>query len=98
MINSFEILKFKIFNDLLLKKYFITNGINYGGDFLIYKDDPIKVHSFSILIILKCNEFNINFLQESIRISNNVNKSLVLCFNNENDELQYLNFNFENLL
>ncbi|KAJ3386551.1 hypothetical protein HDU92_002413 [Lobulomyces angularis] len=69
---------------------YLSNGLKFGGDFLVYFHDPISVHARYILKIfknttreIKEEEAKINFnLLELIkfgRLSNNVNKTFILA-------------------
>eukprot|EP00056_Hartaetosiga_gracilis_P021514 m.24665 g.24665 ORF g.24665 m.24665 type:complete len:241 (+) comp9122_c0_seq13:341-1063(+) len=41
----------KVYSDLVMKGYFLTGGIKFGGDFLVYPGDPIRFHSHFVAII-----------------------------------------------
>ena len=56
--TSCKKLRYHVFVDLWEKGYYLTSGINFGGDFLAYPGDPIRYHSFFIVIIVPWGEEN----------------------------------------
>ena len=50
--TSCEKLRYQVFEDLWEKGYYLTSGVYFGGDFLAYPGDPIRYHSFFIVIIV----------------------------------------------
>nr|CAI5827725.1 unnamed protein product [Callosobruchus analis] len=50
-LNYTSELKCAVFNDLWSKGYYITEGVKFGGDFLVYYGDPICYHA---IFIVKC--------------------------------------------
>lgn len=52
-------LKYSIFLDLWKRKYFITNGNSFGGDFLIYPQDPIICHASHVVHVLNTGRVSI---------------------------------------
>lgn len=49
---SADPVKYAVFRDLWRRKYFITNGHSFGGDFLIYPQDPIICHASHVVHVL----------------------------------------------
>ncbi|RHZ80665.1 hypothetical protein Glove_134g208 [Diversispora epigaea] len=72
--------KFKIFYDLWKKGYFITSGIKFGGDYLLYSGDPLKFHSQYITTIMDKNKMisSLDIITFG-RLGKAVKKSYMLC-------------------
>lgn len=86
--------KFKIYSYLHLRNYYLTCGAKFGGDFLVYKGDPLIYHS---LFILKCLPSKAEFSKLTIkdiitygRLATNVKKSYLIAYidnNHQNDNV-----------
>ncbi|CAG8529342.1 7313_t:CDS:2 [Diversispora eburnea] len=72
--------KFKIFYDLWKKGYFITSGIKFGGDYLLYSGDPLRFHSQYIATIMDRNKIisSLDIITFG-RLGKAVKKSYMLC-------------------
>ncbi|CAF1489126.1 unnamed protein product [Adineta steineri] len=94
----------EIFCDLYEKNLFISNGHKFGGDYLVYFDDPSKSHS---TFIIKCilNHQNqssslipLTHLIAQCRVAVNVNKIFVLATktssSSSSSQIQYLSMNW----
>lgn len=44
--------QFSVFRDLWRRNYFITNGNSFGGEFLIYPQDPIVCHASHVVHVM----------------------------------------------
>ena len=42
---------FKVYLDLYEKGYYITPGGKFGADFILYEDDPLKIHGFALVFV-----------------------------------------------
>ena len=73
-----ERLRYAVFHDLWLKGYYLTSGLKYGGDYLVYRDDPSKVHSDFIAIVLAWKQ-PISSIVSLGRLGSKVKKSTLLC-------------------
>ena len=75
-----EKLHYRVFLDLWEKGYYLTSAVNFGGDFLAYPGDPIRYHSFYIVIIIpwgrKVRPFDII---SAGRLGASVKKTALLC-------------------
>lgn len=75
-----EKLHYRVFLDLWEKGYYLTSAVNFGGDFLAYPGDPMKYHSFYIVIIIpwgrKIRPFDII---SAGRLGASVKKTALLC-------------------
>lgn len=67
-----------VFCDLWEKGYYITSGLKYGGDFLVYADDPSKTHSTYIAVVLPQTQ-QISHWAALARVANKVRKKVLLC-------------------
>ncbi|CAG8656373.1 8513_t:CDS:2, partial [Funneliformis mosseae] len=47
-----DIQKYKVYCDLWDQGYYITSGIKFGGDYLLYPGDPLRYHSHFIATVL----------------------------------------------
>ncbi|CAB4481704.1 uncharacterized protein OCT59_001910 [Rhizophagus irregularis] len=86
-----DIQKYKIYSDLWNKGYYITSGIKFGGDYLLYPGDPLKYHSHFIATV-----FDINKIISPMdiitfgRLGTTVKKSYMLCsWNQQEDKAIY---------
>lgn len=50
--TEIEILRYRVFLDLWEKGFYITPGSKFGGEFLAYPGDPIKFHSFYVVLVV----------------------------------------------
>ncbi|XP_068683959.1 tRNA-splicing endonuclease subunit Sen34-like [Montipora foliosa] len=79
-----ERLRYKVFADLWEKGFYLTSGVNFGGDFLAYPGDPSRYHSFYVVIIIpwerKITPFEII---SAGRLGASVKKTALLCSMNE---------------
>ena len=73
-----EKLKYAVFHDLWLKGYYITSGLKYGGDYLVYRDNPSKVHSDFIAVVLPWKQ-PISSVVSLGRLGSKVKKNTLLC-------------------
>ncbi|XP_044732650.1 probable tRNA-splicing endonuclease subunit sen34 [Chrysoperla carnea] len=90
-------IRYKVFTDLWDRGYYVTDGLTFGGDFLVYEGDPSIFHASSII---KCvDDFNYNFNVPEIvslgRLGNSVKKKMVLAAIQET-KICYLTLTWEN--
>ena len=85
-----EKLKYAVFHDLWLKGYFLTSGLKYGGDYLVYRDNPNKVHSDFIAIVTPWQQ-SIGSIVSLGRLGSKVKKTTLLCsVEGEKDPVRYV--------
>ena len=70
--------KYAVFHDLWLKGYYLTSGLKYGGDYLVYRDNPNKVHSDFIAIVIPWQQPIDNIVALG-RLGSKVKKNVLLC-------------------
>jgi tRNA splicing endonuclease len=99
-------LRCDVFADLYLnknQKYWISNGQKFGGDYLLYFDDPSRCHSAFIITCVLRNEIERNstiipltHLIARCRVAVNVNKTCVLASRKSptSSEIEYLTINW----
>eukprot|EP01103_Thecamoeba_quadrilineata_P020334 TRINITY_DN866_c0_g1_i1.p1 TRINITY_DN866_c0_g1~~TRINITY_DN866_c0_g1_i1.p1 ORF type:complete len:120 (-),score=28.57 TRINITY_DN866_c0_g1_i1:71-430(-) len=51
-----ETRKYEIYSDLWLKGYFISSGMKFGADYLVYPGDPNLFHATFIVRVVDANE------------------------------------------
>ncbi|XP_065898297.1 tRNA-splicing endonuclease subunit Sen34-like [Dysidea avara] len=87
-----EELHYKVFRDLWTKGYYLTAGLKYGGDYLVYPGDPFLVHSHYVAIVKDSSEvFSTQQLILAGRVTTKVKKNVLLCSQNtSNGELVYI--------
>ncbi|KAI9291918.1 tRNA-intron endonuclease catalytic domain-like protein [Neoconidiobolus thromboides FSU 785] len=69
------------------QKFFITSGSKFGGDYLLYYDDPERCHSRHIVNTYEPNQlFTLNQLVSYGRLATGVNKTRVLATVKKEDE------------
>lgn len=85
-----EMLHYRVFLDLWEKGYYLTSGIKFGGDLLAYPGDPMRYHSFYIVIIIpwgkKVTPFDII---SAGRLGSTVKKTALLCSVSDTNEVVY---------
>ncbi|XP_042142379.1 tRNA-splicing endonuclease subunit Sen34 isoform X2 [Ixodes scapularis] len=75
-----ERLRCLVFADLWEKGHHLTCGAKFGGDFLLYSDDPLLYHAFAIVVCLeKGTSFDGHDLVLWGRLGNSVHKTVVLA-------------------
>ncbi|CAG8554596.1 4473_t:CDS:2 [Ambispora gerdemannii] len=91
--------RFKVFSDLWERGYFITNGIKFGGDFLLYSGDPLRYHSQIIATIVDINR-PVSALDIITfgRMGTITKKSQLLCsWNEKQNKAVYISFKWTGL-
>ncbi|KAI7892392.1 uncharacterized protein EV154DRAFT_562368 [Mucor mucedo] len=70
----------EIFNDLWSKGFYITSGIKFGGDYLLYTNDPMCTHS-EFIIGVRQEEEDIKPVEiiSMGRLATNVKKTFVVA-------------------
>ncbi|KAJ2448700.1 tRNA-splicing endonuclease subunit [Coemansia sp. RSA 2336] len=48
-----EQLQYKLFKDFHSRGFYITRGIKFGGDYLLYPGDPMRYHSSHIVTLME---------------------------------------------
>ncbi|KAI3388245.1 hypothetical protein SNEBB_008440 [Seison nebaliae] len=82
---------------------YVTDGMKFGGDYLLYEQSPKFSHSYAIVRCLKRNEMKklrSNFLSAFGRLATTVHKKFVLSFfdNSHSSDLQLLSITWSGLL
>ena len=75
--------KYNVFCDLYTKGFYVTNGIKFGADFLVYKSDPLICHSEYMVFIKSCQSVSQEDLILMERISNNAKKHAVIAYSDK---------------
>lgn len=75
-----DLCKNPLFNDLWSKGYYITSGIKFGGNYLLYEKDPMCSHSKFIVELLLPDEIisPLDIIRAG-RLATNVKKTHVLA-------------------
>lgn len=81
--STHQSLKDRVFSDLWEQGYYITSGLKYGGDFLVYADDPSRSHSTYLAVVTAYQE-PVHSLATLARVANKVKKRVLLCSPDEN--------------
>ena len=86
-----EKLRYQVFLDLWERGYYLTSGVNFGGDFLAYPGDPMRYHSFYIVIIIPWGKRITPFeIISAGRLGASVKKTSLLCsVNDDTDQIVY---------
>jgi len=84
-----ERLKYAAFKHFWSSGLFVTNGVKFGGDFLVYPGDPTRFHSF---FVVQCVDYDDEELTPAnlvtlARLGTSVKKTLVLASLDEDGEL-----------
>ncbi|KAJ8020173.1 tRNA-splicing endonuclease subunit Sen34 [Holothuria leucospilota] len=84
-----EKLRAAVFMHFWEQGYYLTSGLKFGGDFLVYKGNPLLFHSTYIAI---CIPYEESMLTQTLvtygRLGPIVKKTVVLCSLNENEEVR----------
>jgi len=87
--------KYAVFKDLWEKKFYITSGSKFGGDYLVYAGDPIICHSLYVVVCVppsrKIQGFDIIVYG---RLGKQVKKTVVLASLNEKREVEYISLQY----
>ena len=73
-----ERLRYAVFHDLWLKGNYLTSGLKYGGDYLVYRDSPSRVHSDFIAVVFPWKQ-PIGSIVSLGRLGSKVKKNTLLC-------------------
>jgi len=85
-----EKLHYRVYLDLWEKGYYLTTGAKFGGDLLAYPGDPVKYHSFYIVIIIPWGKKVVPFdIISAGRLGATVKKTALLCSVSDLDEVVY---------
>ena len=96
-------LRCEVFCDLYARGYWISNGEKFGGDFLLYLDDPSRCHSSFIVSCLLRKEIGeeasrvpLSHLIGRCRVAVNVNKTCVLASRRDSAgcDIEYLSMSW----
>lgn len=69
-----------VFESLWRKGWTLSNGLKFGGDYLVYKGDPILVHSSHIVHVVSVNHpFRGVDIVNMTRLARNARKQVMLC-------------------
>lgn len=74
--------------------FFVSPGLKFGGELVIYPDDPLKYHSYAIV---KFNLFNVNDLIVGGRLASGVKKTILLLEDKNNKTSDDLQVNDEHI-
>lgn len=78
-------LRYKVFLDLWERGYYLTSGAKFGGDLLAYPGDPMRYHSFYIVIIIPWDKKITPFqIISAGRLGATVKKTALFCSVDDN--------------
>uniref|UniRef100_A0A914XG04 tRNA-splicing endonuclease subunit Sen34 n=1 Tax=Plectus sambesii TaxID=2011161 RepID=A0A914XG04_9BILA len=73
-------IRFTVFRDLWRKGYYLTPGVKFGCDFLVYPGDPLKFHATCMAICVKSDESLTPVeLAGYSRVATQVKKTVLIC-------------------
>eukprot|EP00924_Labyrinthula_sp_SR-Ha-C_P016437 maker-scaffold_6-snap-gene-3.49-mRNA-1 protein AED:0.39 eAED:0.39 QI:76/1/1/1/1/1/3/183/164 len=82
-----DFLKFAVFCYFCQKEWIVKEGFNYGGDFVLYRENPDRCHStYVVKVVDKNNTVPFMDIYRQSRIANTARKVL-LCSNSSMLEL-----------
>ena len=102
-LSPIDQLRCDVFADLYDRTHWISNGQNYGGDYIVYADDPSKCHSTFIVTCVLRHEIEaeetivpLRHLIGRCRVAVNVKKRCVLASRKAagSPEIEYLSLNW----
>lgn len=89
--------KFRVFQDLWEKNFYVTNGDSFGADFLAYPGDPMQFHASQIVHVIDIvRKFNVKYLVSCARNSIAVNKKCLFAYINMNGQVEYQTLEWDN--
>ena len=81
----------RVMADLHGRGYWVTPGVKFGGDFLVYPGDPHRYHSHFVAVVVGWSQSVVPLDIVSFgRLGTVVKKALVLCSVGPDDEVQYV--------
>jgi tRNA-splicing endonuclease subunit Sen34 len=99
-LTTIEQLRCDVFADLYQRNYWISNGDKFGGDYIVYFDDPSRCHSTFIVTCVLRHEIDddstrmpLTHLIARCRVAVNVNKICVLA-SRQLSNIEYLSINW----
>ncbi|XP_053118845.1 tRNA-splicing endonuclease subunit Sen34 [Hemicordylus capensis] len=73
-------LRYRVFQNLWQRGYYVTSGSKFGGDFLVYPGDPMRFHAHYIaLCVPKDEPLSLCDIISAGRLGTNVKKTVLLC-------------------
>lgn len=78
--------KYQVYRDLWKRGYFITNGHSFGGDFLIYPQDPIVCHATHVVHVLEHPVVTMKDFITANRLCVGVKKECLFAYRNPEEE------------
>ncbi|CAI5790803.1 tRNA-splicing endonuclease subunit Sen34 [Podarcis lilfordi] len=73
-------IRYRIFQNLWERGYYVTSGSKFGGDFLVYPGDPMRFHAHYIaLCVSKDTPLSLCDVVSAGRLGTNVKKTVLLC-------------------
>ncbi|CAG5124844.1 unnamed protein product [Candidula unifasciata] len=86
-----EVLRYHVFKDLWGKGFFLTSGVKFGGDFLVYPGDPARYHSHYIAVCKSQAEAlpSLDIITYG-RQASNVRKTALLCSLDRSKKVFYI--------
>ncbi|KAI8326148.1 tRNA-intron endonuclease catalytic domain-like protein [Martensiomyces pterosporus] len=75
-----EVAKYKLYRDLHERGFYLTYGLKFGGDYLLYLGEPMRYHSSFVASLLDHSRpFKPRDLVALGRLGTNVKKTRLLC-------------------
>eukprot|EP00049_Salpingoeca_infusionum_P016599 m.341585 g.341585 ORF g.341585 m.341585 type:complete len:350 (-) comp16113_c0_seq13:2962-4011(-) len=79
--------RYLVFRDLLSRGYFVSTGIKFGGDFLVYPGDPNMFHAHYVAVVVDAEApWHPTDMVSSGRLGTTVKKSSLMCSVNPSTE------------
>lgn len=79
-VDKREVIKYFVFKDLWKAGYYITCGLQFGCDYLVYEGDPVALHA-RYMVLCKNNDEDMSALQfvALSRVAVQANKQLIIA-------------------
>lgn len=91
--SNIEELRYAVFKDMWERDYYLTNGIKFGGDFLVYPGDPVLFHAkFIVKCVEDVDQVNIHDLVTWSRIGTSTKKTLVVASLGSTKKVEYKSY------
>lgn len=90
--------RYQAFRSLWEKGFYLTSGVKFGGDFLVYPGDPASYHSQYILVCMEDSpSLTLKQLITYARMATSVKKTFLIAFIKNSTTLNFLSINWSHI-
>ncbi|VDP30642.1 unnamed protein product [Soboliphyme baturini] len=93
---SIDRVRFPVFTDLHNRGYYITSGLKFGCDYLLYPGDPLAFHASHLVHCAKrSKQFRARDLLSWCRLGTQVKKIVLLCSVDDESNVAYTSLKWD---